>query len=47
MWEEIVSYSKGAVYKSYVKPAMLYVGEAWWLRESEMEILRRTERPMA
>ena len=23
---------KGAVYKSYVKPASLYVSEAWWLK---------------
>ena len=34
---------KGAVYKSYVGPAILYGNEAWCLRESEMGILRRTE----
>ena len=37
---------KGAVYKSYVKPAMLYGSEAWCLKESEMGILRKTERSM-
>ena len=35
---------KGAVYKSYVRPAILYGSEAWCLKESEMRILRRTER---
>ena len=30
---------KGAVYLSYVWPAMLYGSEAWCLTESEMEIL--------
>ena len=30
---------KGAVYKSYVRPAILYGGEAWCLEESEMGIL--------
>ena len=29
----------GAVYKSYVRPAMLYGSEAWCLKESEMGIL--------
>ena len=29
---------KGAVYRSYVKPAILYGSEAWYLKESEMEI---------
>ena len=28
---------KGAVYMSYVRPAILYGSEAWFLRESEME----------
>ena len=30
---------KGAVYKSYVRPAILHGSEAWCLRESENEIL--------
>ena len=34
---------KGAVYKSYVRPAILYGSEAWCLKESEMGILQRTE----
>ena len=34
---------KGAAYESYVWPAILYVGEAWCLKESEMAILLRTE----
>ena len=29
---------KGAVYESYVGPAMLYGSEAWCLKESEMMI---------
>ena len=33
---------KGAVYESYVRPAMLYGSEAWFLNESEMSILQRT-----
>ena len=37
---------KGAVYKNYVAPAILYGSEAWYLKESEMGILRRTERSM-
>ena len=37
---------KEAVYVSYVRPAILYGGEAWCLKESEMGILRRTERSM-
>ena len=35
---------KGSVYESYVRPAILYGSEAWCLRESEIGILRRTER---
>ena len=35
---------KEAVYNSYVPPAILHGSEAWWLKESEMGILRRTER---
>ena len=37
---------KVAVYESYVGPAILYGCKAWWLKESEMGILRRTERSM-
>ena len=37
---------KGAVHRSYVKSAILYRSEAWCLEESEMGILRRTERSM-
>ena len=37
---------KGAVCRSYVKPAILYGSEAWCLKESEMGILCRTERSM-
>ena len=35
---------KGAVYKGYVRPAVLYGSETWCLKESEMGILRRIER---
>ena len=34
---------KGAVYKSNVRPAIQYGIEAWWLKESEIGILRRTD----
>ena len=37
---------KGAVYKSDVWPIILYGSEAWCLKESEIGILRRTERSM-
>ena len=37
---------KGVVNKSYVGSAILYGGETWCLNESEMGILRRTERSM-
>ena len=37
---------KGASYKSYLRPAILYGSEAWCLKQSEMGILRRTERSM-
>ena len=33
---------KGAVYKSYVRPAILYGSEVLCLKESDMGILRRT-----
>ena len=36
----------GMVYRSCVRSAMLYGSETWCLRESEMTILRRTERAM-
>ena len=34
------------VNKSYVRPAILYGSEVWGLKESEIGILRRTERSM-
>ena len=34
---------RGAVYRSYVNPEILYGSVAWCLKESEMGILRRTE----
>ena len=34
------------VYRSCVRSAMLYGSETWCLRETEMAILRRTERAM-
>ena len=37
---------KGAVYESYVRPAILYESEAWCLKESEMRVLQRSERSM-
>ena len=30
---------KGAVHKSYARPAIQYESEAWCIKESEMEIL--------
>ena len=36
----------GTVYESYVRLQILYGSEAWCLRESEMGILRITERFM-
>ena len=38
--------TKGMVYCSCVRSAMLYGSETWCLRENEMIILRRTERAM-
>ena len=37
---------KGAAYKSYVRPAILYGSVAWCQKESEMGILRWSERSM-
>ena len=37
---------KGAAYKSYGRPAILYVSVAWCLKESEIGVLRRTELSM-
>ena len=37
---------KGKIYRCCVKPAILYGSETWCLKESEMAILRRTERAM-
>ena len=36
----------GTVYKSYVRLAILFGSEAWYIKEGEMWILRRTERSM-
>ena len=38
---------KGAVYKSYARPAILYASEEWCLKESEIGTLQMTERSMA
>jgi hypothetical protein len=38
--------TKGRVYKSCVRSAMLYGSETWCLKEADMAILRRTERAM-
>ena len=35
---------KGAVYESHVGPLLLYRSETWCLKESEMGILRQTNR---
>ena len=35
---------KAAVHRSYVRPEILYGCEAWYLKESQMRILRRTEK---
>ena len=37
---------KGMFYRSCVRSAMLYGSETWCLKESEMAILRRSERAM-
>ena len=37
---------KGVVYRSYIRPAIVHGSEAWCLKESEIEILRRMERSM-
>ena len=37
---------KGKVYKSCVRSVTSYGSEAWCLRETELAILRRTERAM-
>ena len=37
---------KWAVYRSYVRPAILYGSAAWCLKEIEMGILQRTERSL-
>ena len=37
---------KGIIHRSCVRSAMLYGSETWCLRESEMAILRRSERAM-
>ena len=37
---------KGAVHKSYIRPAILHGREIWHPKEREMEILRTTNRSM-
>ena len=37
---------KGADHRSYIRPAILHRCEVWCLKESEMQILQRTERSM-
>ena len=37
---------KGSVYKSYSRPAILYLSDVWWLSENEAGIFRRMERSM-
>ena len=37
---------KGAVFKSYVRPVILYRSEAWCLRDSLLGIVGRTRRSM-
>ena len=37
---------KEDVHMNYVRPAIMYGSEAWCLKESEIGILRRTERSM-
>ena len=36
--------TKGKVYKSYVRSAMLYKSRTWCLRENKVAILQRAER---
>ena len=38
--------TKGKIYKTCVRSAMLYGSETWCLREKEIAILRRTEKAM-
>ena len=45
-WRRFPLRLKGAVYKSYVSPAILHESEAWCLKESEMGILQRAGRSM-
>ena len=44
--EENTLWLKGAVYGSYVRPAIQCEREAWCLKESDMEILQRTARSL-
>ena len=37
---------KGRIYQSFVRSAMLYASETWYLRENKIAILRRTEKVM-
>ena len=45
-WKELFSKAERAVYKSYLRPAILYGSESWCLNESKMGILLRPERSM-
>ena len=42
--ERLLLRLKGAVFKSYVRPAILYGSEAWCLEEIKTEILLRIDR---
>ena len=39
-------HTKGKIYKSYVRSAILYGSETWYSRENELTIMRRAERSM-
>ena len=45
-WKKVFFENERDGYQSCVRSAMLYGSETWCLRESEMEILSRTERAM-
>ena len=34
---------RGAVFKTYVRPSIMYGSEAWYLNKGKVEILQRTE----
>ena len=45
-WKKVFFENEGVVYRTCVRSAMLYGSETWCLKQSEMGILRRTERAM-